>query len=230
MSEQSQPILSSWRATRNPGVSRSTMNIEVPREGFTSGSVRAATKSRFACTPLVMYTLEPFSTQPFPSRRARVRIPCTSEPASGSVTATAGHALAGDDARHVARELVLAARVDEMGRGHVGVHQHRDREAAVGGSPELFGEHHRGERVEPAAAMLHRTAHAEHPEVSELAEHLAGDLARRLPVAGVREDLSFDEAPHLLAQHAVLLSDMDGIVHRGPLSGGARGSMGHSSV
>jgi len=29
-------------------------NIEVPRDGFASGSVRAATKSRFACTPLVM--------------------------------------------------------------------------------------------------------------------------------------------------------------------------------
>lgn len=40
-------------------------------------------------TPFVMNIFEPFSTQPSPSRRARVRIEATSEPASGSVTATA---------------------------------------------------------------------------------------------------------------------------------------------
>jgi hypothetical protein len=44
VSEHSQPSLSSLRATSNPGVPFSTMNIDTPREGFAAGSVRAATK------------------------------------------------------------------------------------------------------------------------------------------------------------------------------------------
>ena len=39
------------------------MNIEIEREPFESGSVRAAMKYRSACTPLVMNILLPFSTQ-----------------------------------------------------------------------------------------------------------------------------------------------------------------------
>jgi hypothetical protein len=46
-------------------------------------------KCRSANTPLVMNSLLPFSTQCPPSRRAVVRRPATSEPASGSVMPTA---------------------------------------------------------------------------------------------------------------------------------------------
>ena len=83
------------------------MNIEMPCEprGFVgacgnsgdcgdsrdSRDVFAATKYTSASTPLVMNILLPLSTQPSPlaSRTARVRMPATSDPASGSVTATA---------------------------------------------------------------------------------------------------------------------------------------------
>ncbi|EWS62787.1 hypothetical protein Y695_03982 [Hydrogenophaga sp. T4] len=65
------------------------MKIEIPREPLAVGSVLAATKYTSPCTPLVMNILLPLITQWSPSRTARVRMPATSEPASGSVTATA---------------------------------------------------------------------------------------------------------------------------------------------
>jgi hypothetical protein len=65
------------------------MNMLSPREPFAVGSVRAATKYRSAKTPLVMKVFRPFSNQPLSVRFAEVRRLATSEPASGSVTATA---------------------------------------------------------------------------------------------------------------------------------------------
>ena len=72
-----------------PGVPASTMKMETPREPLAERSVFAATNAMSPCTPLVMYILVPLSTQLSPSRRAVVRIAATSDPASGSVTATA---------------------------------------------------------------------------------------------------------------------------------------------
>ena len=89
VSEDSQPVFFSARPTRNPGVPLSTMNIEIPCEPRASRLVLAATKYTSACTPLVMNILLPLSTNPSPARSARVRMPATSDPASGSVTATA---------------------------------------------------------------------------------------------------------------------------------------------
>ncbi len=65
------------------------MKIEMPREPLAARSVFAPTKYRSPCTPLVMNILLPLITHSSPSRTARVRMPATSEPASGSVTATA---------------------------------------------------------------------------------------------------------------------------------------------
>ena len=52
-----------------------------------SSSVFAATTTKSATAPLVMYSFCPSSTQPSSRRRARVRIERTSLPASGSVIA-----------------------------------------------------------------------------------------------------------------------------------------------
>ena len=89
MSDERQPCFLSLRPTEKPAVPRSTMNIEMPREPLALGSVLAATNTTSALTPLVMNIFDPLSTQWSPSRRAVVRIAATSEPASGSVTATA---------------------------------------------------------------------------------------------------------------------------------------------
>ena len=51
--------------------------------------VLTAVTTKSARTPLVMKVLEPFTTQPPSSRRAKVRMPATSEPASGSLIPSA---------------------------------------------------------------------------------------------------------------------------------------------
>ncbi|MNR04544.1 hypothetical protein D3C85_1205140 [compost metagenome] len=90
VSDERQPCFSNWRATFRPGFPFSTMNSEMPRLPFASGSVRAATMKMSPYTPLVMKVLEPLSTQPPSDERcARVLRPATSEPAFGSVTHTA---------------------------------------------------------------------------------------------------------------------------------------------
>ncbi len=69
-------------------VELAAMNIDKPFDPA-AASVFPATKYRSASAPLVMNIFVPFSTQPSPWRFALVRIAFTSEPASGSVTATA---------------------------------------------------------------------------------------------------------------------------------------------
>ena len=52
---------------------------------------------------------------------------------------------AGDDVGHVARALVRRTAIGDVHGGHVGVHQHGDREAPEGRAAELFGKHHGAE-------------------------------------------------------------------------------------
>ena len=87
-SEACWPIFSIFLPRSKPGREASTRNREVPLAPL-PGSVIAATITRSACMPLVMKILEPLSTHSSPSRTAWVRIPCTSEPAPGSVMARA---------------------------------------------------------------------------------------------------------------------------------------------
>ena len=89
VSDESQPVLSSARPTRKPGVPFSTMNIDI---ACRPEPVLAATKYRSAWTPLVMKSLVPFRIHSLPSaeRVAVVRMPATSEPAPGSVIADRG--------------------------------------------------------------------------------------------------------------------------------------------
>ena len=63
------------------------MISDIPRAPSASSDVRASKHSQSAWTPLVMKSFEPLMTHSSPSRTARVRIPATSLPASGSVTA-----------------------------------------------------------------------------------------------------------------------------------------------
>jgi hypothetical protein len=91
---------------------------------------------------------------------------------------------------------------------HVGVHQHGDRGAAEGRAAELFGEHHRAERVHVAAAVFGRIADAEEAELAHAAQHLARDVALLLPLRAVRLDLLLDEAADLRAQLLVLLAEI----------------------
>ena len=98
-----------------------------------------------------------------------------------------GDLAAGGDVGHPALELRARAGVIEVRRGHVGVHQHGDGEAAVGGAAELLRQHGVGERIEPRAAELRRIAHAEQAERAHLAQHLARHEALLLPGIGERQ-------------------------------------------
>lgn len=86
MSEQSQPIFSSLRETVKPGVPRSTTMSEIP--WAPASPVRTTVVTKSARQPEVMKVLAPLMTYSSPSRTAVVRIPATSEPPSGSVTAS----------------------------------------------------------------------------------------------------------------------------------------------
>ncbi len=87
VSEASQPILSIFSAT-NPGWSVSTMKNEMPWWP-PSAVVLTAVTMKSARTPLVMNILEPLITQPPSTSVARLLMPATSEPASGSVMPSA---------------------------------------------------------------------------------------------------------------------------------------------
>ena len=78
------PSLVISRMTRNPGVSRSMRNAEIPRMPL-DGSVLAKQRNNSAFGPAVIQVFRPFRTQPSPRRSARVVIAKMSEPASGSL-------------------------------------------------------------------------------------------------------------------------------------------------
>ena len=102
VSEQRQPVLSSWRPTLKPGVPFSTAKIEMSRW---PGPVRAATKTRSACTPLVMNSLLPLITQCV-AVAARVGAQAGDVGAgAGLGDADRGDQFAARDARHPARLL-----------------------------------------------------------------------------------------------------------------------------
>jgi hypothetical protein len=73
------------------------------------------------------------------------------------------------DVGHPALQLLSAAGVIEMGRGHIGVHQHGDGEPTVGRAAELLRQHGIGERIEARAAVFGRVAHTEQAERPHLA-------------------------------------------------------------
>ncbi len=80
------PSLRSLGPIAKPGSSSCTTNAEMPLAPL-SGSVTAITVYQVECPPLEIQHLAPLSTQPSPSRRARVRMAAASLPASRSLNA-----------------------------------------------------------------------------------------------------------------------------------------------
>ena len=124
----------------------------------------------------------------------------TSEPASGSVTATAVMARPATISGIQRAFCAARAGIRHVHRGHVGVHQDGDRGAREGRAAELLGEHDRAERVHLGAAVFGRIADAEKAKLAHAAQHLARDVALLLPLQAVRLDLGLDEAADLRAQ------------------------------
>ena len=78
------PSISSIGRTSTPSRLMSISSIEMPRCFLASGSVRTKVKIQSACWPSVVQVFWPLTTQSSPSRTAVVRSDARSEPASGS--------------------------------------------------------------------------------------------------------------------------------------------------
>ena len=135
-------------------------------------------------------------------------MPFTSEPASGSVTATAVIArpamISGIQRAFCAGVPAFAMCTEAMSVCTSTV-MATPRE---GRAAELLGEHDRAERVHLGAAVLGRVADAEEAELAHAAQHLARHEALLLPFRAVRLDLALDEAADLRAQRFVLLAEV----------------------
>ena len=108
-------LLAAGGGTVRPGCSAtpgsfSMTNAVMPRwRGRASGSVTASSMTMPARSPFVTHIFCPSMTHSSPSRRARVRIACTSEPACGSVIEYAARSVAGGHPREEPRALLLGA-------------------------------------------------------------------------------------------------------------------------
>ena len=116
-----------------------------------------------------------------------VRMPATSEPASGSVTPIDRIVSPDSTPGSHSVELLGRAGVDEVRARHVGVHEHGHVEAGVRRRAERLGE---GGRRQHARARARRAPRARAgpsmPSAPILSEHLARDLAGLLPCVAVR--------------------------------------------
>ena len=112
--------------------------------------------------PLVMNVFEPFSTQPSPSLRAVVWMPCRSLPAPGSVIAMAVISSPLAEARQPALLLLVGGEVAQVRADDVVVQAEAD---AAGADPGhlLVEDGVVAEVADPAAAVLLVDVHAEQP-------------------------------------------------------------------
>jgi hypothetical protein len=120
-----------------------------------------------------------------------------------------GHAHAADPlARADARQDPLALRRAGVARGVVH-EQHRVRqigesEAGVRGR-QRFVDHHRGDRVEPGAAVLFGNRQAEQAELAGAAEEVVVETFFAIELLGLRFHLAGDEVAESLGEQAVLV-------------------------
>ena len=118
-----------------------------------------------------------------------------------------GDHVAAYDRRHPAIFLRVAARVEDMDRGHVSVDQRGDRNPRIGRTAQFLGEHDGTERIHFCAAIAFGIANAEEAERAHAAQQFAWHEAVALPGVGVRTDLFGDETAELLAQHRMLFAE-----------------------
>jgi hypothetical protein len=122
-------------------------------------------------------------------------------------------AFAGHDVRHPPLQLLGRPGVPQVGRGHVGMHQDRDREAAEGRASQLLGENRGAQCIEPRPAVLFRMPQAEKAELPHFPQHFTRDHACLFPRGAVRDDIVFDEAAEGLAEKPVRVLEIRAVSH-----------------
>ena len=194
-------------------MSRSTTSRLMPLAPGASGSVRATTITRSALIPLVMNVFEPLSTQPSPSLRAVVRMPCRSLPAPGSVIAIAVISSPLQKPGQPALLLLLGGQIAQVGADDVVVQPEADPARADPG--QLLVEDGVVAEVAHAAAaepLVH--VHAEQALRATGEPDLARHDAVLLPLVVERRDVLLRPGPHHLAE-LVVLGLVQGVAHGG---------------
>ena len=153
-----------------------------------------------------MNVLEPLITYSSPSLTARVLIPATSEPASGSVIPMAQDRLALDRRHHPLLLLLLGPEREDRRHRHVGLDREAHRQPAAVGVDELLGEHERGVVVAALAAVLLGLVEPEEAELAHPLEHPVGER-RLLPLLGVGLELLDHEPADRVAQLLVVVGE-----------------------
>ena len=162
------------------------MKAEMP------SSVRAASATMPARSPLVTHTLVPLTTYSSPSRAARHEMLRVSLPASGSESDRRAAELAGG---HRGSQRCFCSSVpwchDQRGAHGVGVDDAGEAHPPVG---QLLDDADVGEQVEAEAAVLLGDRDAEQAELPHLLDDRGGELVGVLELGGDRDDLAGDEA------------------------------------
>src|SRR5919106_2289895 len=118
-----------------------------------------------------------------------------------------GDPLAADRGRQEARLLLVGAEPFDRRRGDAHVGADPGRHTARPAARQLLAQHGVVEMVAAAAAVLARVLEPEEAELAHPREHLVGEPALPLPLAGVRPELLGDEPPDLAAQRLVALGE-----------------------
>jgi hypothetical protein len=105
---------------------------------------------------------------------------------------------------HVFVDLCFCASMEEMRRGHIGVHEYRDGKAAVGAAPQFLCQDDSRERIELAAAVFGAVFNAEQAKVAHFFEHVARHFAGFFPCICKREYALSNKAADGVTKHFVI--------------------------
>src|SRR5262252_7932791 len=128
-------------------------------------------------------------------------------PRAGLRDAEGTHDLALDDSRQVAALLRLVAEARQPWRGHIGVHEHAESDAAGAAARHLLAQHNARKEVTACPAVVHGELEAEEPQLAQAPPERLRNLSRDFPLVDVRHDLLLYEGAHALPQHLMLLTE-----------------------
>ena len=206
---------SSWVKTKPWPSPRgfSTTNIERPRwASERSGSVRASSISTSARAAKVHQVLTPLISHPPSTGVAAVTMPATSEPKSGSVTATAARISAEASLGQPLLLLLLGAAVDQGPGQDLGPGDERAADAERAPAQLLGGDDHAHVVALPAggeAVVLLGDREPEAAELGQAVDDLLGDVpVLAVDVLGVGPHLVLGEAVERLAHQLEVLAEV----------------------
>ncbi len=179
----------------------------IPR-GPACGSVLAYTTSTSASGPLVIHILVPFRMNRSFRWSARVAMETTSDPAPGSLIASAPTWLAAHQLRQISLLLLGAPVAMDLVHAEVGMRAigqpDRSRRPA-----DLLHRHHMLQIPHRRPAILLPDGNPEHPELPELRPQGRGEQVVPIDGGRLRRNLRSRKGPHLITQHVGGLAEVE---------------------